>query len=38
MSISHIVVSSNYSFDQTLVSKDRWEIDSVENKELKNIT
>jgi|694.fasta_scaffold90422_3 hypothetical protein len=38
MSIPHIIVSSNYIFDQTLLSKDRWEIYSIEKKELKNIT
>jgi hypothetical protein len=38
MDIPHILISSNYIFDQSLLSKDRWKIYSIENKNLHNIT
>ncbi|MFN9656133.1 MAG: hypothetical protein ACK55Q_10505 [Dolichospermum sp.] len=38
MDIPHIVISSNYIFDQNLLSKDRWKIYAIKNQELINIT
>lgn len=38
MDIPHIVISSNYIFDQNLLSKDRWKIYAIKNQELVNIT
>lgn len=38
MDIPHILISSNYIFDQSLLSADRWKIYSIKNKKLSNIT
>jgi hypothetical protein len=38
MDIPHIIISSNYIFDQSLLSKDRWQTYAIEKKELINIT
>lgn len=38
MDIPHILVSSNYIFDQLALSEDRWKTYSIENKKLIDIT
>lgn len=38
MNPPHIIISSNYIFDQDLLSKDRWEILNLENNKLTDIT
>ena len=34
----HIIVSSNFLFKMSSLSKDRWEILEIKNKKLENIT
>lgn len=39
MDIPHVIISSNYIFDITILSKDRWKILSINNdKKLEDIT
>ena len=38
MDVPHILISSNFIFDQNALSNDRWRIFQMKNRQLVNIT